>query len=154
MSGIGIPVPVNARNTGVFSCLLIILAVILLVFFGINIRFPDDHAEKRHPGEPKRAEECLNNNGVMYAFLEPTGQIHLICAATDKEFYDTVMKDRGAPDGSFDGITVFRAENYRYQGVYYEFDSVHQFAHHLQVDKGWTQLSTAQFQGPFQLTLP
>ena len=154
MKTIDIPIPVNARKTGVFSCLLIILAVILLVFFGINIRFPDDHAERRHPGEPKRAEECLNKNGVAYAFQEPTGQIHLICASTDEEFYDTIIKDRGAPDGSFDGVTVFRAEDYRYQGMYYEFDSVHQFAQHLQVDRGWTLLDPAQFQGPFKLIFP
>jgi hypothetical protein len=131
-----------------------VIAAFLLLYFGINIRFPDNHANKRHPRDPERAEECLNRNGVMYAFQEPTGQIHLICTASNKEFYDTIFKNRGAPDGTVDGITVFRANDYYYEGVYYEFNTVDDFAQHLVNVRGWTVLDPAQFQGPFHFIFP
>ena len=155
MRPMDIPLPKNARSkTGVFYCLLVAIALFLLLYFGINIRFPDNHAEERHPGEPKRAEDCLNQNGAMYAFQEPTGQVHLLCLVSEEEFYDTIFKERGAPDGSMDGFTVFRAREYTYQGVRYQFNTIHEYAYHLEHVRGWTPLDTTQFTGPFKLIFP
>lgn len=149
-----VPTPASAPNRGVFISFLVMVILALLLFFGINIRFPDSHANNRHPGDPKRAEECLNKKGVMYAFMEPSGRMHLICSMSGDEFYDVVMKNRGAADGSYDGITAFRTGSYRYQGVDYTFNSAHDYAYHLQHIRGWTPLDITQFAGPFKLIFP
>ena len=154
MSQVSVPVPTSAPNRGVFLSCLVIVILALLLLFGINIRFPDSHANDKHPGDPKRAEDCLNQKGVMYAFVELSGRIHLICSVSDDEFYDVVMKDRGAADGSYDGVTAFRAGSYRYQGIDYEFNNVHEYAYHLQHVRGWTPIDVSQFQGPFRLLFP
>ena len=148
MKPISIPIPGNAR-TGVFSCLLAVVAAILLLYFGMNIHFQTDHARK-HGDEPDRAEECLNNNGVTAAFQEKSGRIHLICAVTDEEFYDTVYKERG----QLDGITSFQVSKYEWQRQTYHFDNIYQYIDHLKNVRGWTQLDPIQFQGPFQFIFP
>ena len=63
-------------------------------------------------------EDCLNKNGVLYAFVEQSGRIHLICSVTDDEFYDLVMKDREAIDGSYDGITAFQAGSFPSRSIF------------------------------------
>ena len=148
MNPVSIPIPINARKTGVFSCLLVI-AAILLLFFGMKIHFQTNHARK-HGNKPDRAERCLNSNGVAYAFQEQSGRIHLICMVSNEEFYDTVYKERG----QLDGITSFQVSKYQWRGVKYRFENINQYVDHLTSIRGWTQLDPAQFQGPFRFIYP
>ena len=128
---------------------IFLLILVLLLLMAMRIEFQTDHARKKHDKEPDLAEQCLNRNGVAYAFMEPSGRIHLICRQSNTEFYDVIYKERGV----LDGITAFRVNTVTYKGITYEFNTLNEYVEFL-AWRGDTVLPTSQFTGPFIFVWP
>ncbi len=133
---------------GAFLFLSLLIALMML-FLAMKIEFQTDHARRKHEKEPDLTEQCLNRNNVAYAFIEPSGRVHLICKESDTEFYDVIYKDRG----TLDGITAFRVNTILYKGVVYEFNTIDEYVEFL-LWRGDTMLPASQFTGPFTFVWP